>query len=115
NVVGPALHEGRQPIVKHQRSTGGAAFYRIYDTRDGRQLVLAGQEPKFIHALLAALGRLDLEPLCLRGAGPHQQPVVDFLRETFRQRDLAEWLSFLAGLDIWFAPVNPLPDALYHP
>ncbi len=55
NVVAPALLEGRQPIVKHQRSTGGSAFYRIYDTCDGRQLVLAGQEPKFVHALLAAL------------------------------------------------------------
>ena len=55
NVVGPALLEGRQPIVKHQRATGGSAFYRIFDTGDGRQLVLAGQEPKFIHTLGAAL------------------------------------------------------------
>ena len=115
NVVGPALIEGRQPIVKHQRATGGAAFYRIYDTRDGRQLVLAGQEPKFIHALLEALGRLDLEPLCLRGPGPHQQPVIDFLRETFLQRSLSEWMTFLARLDVCFAPVNTLPEAFDDP
>jgi crotonobetainyl-CoA:carnitine CoA-transferase CaiB-like acyl-CoA transferase len=115
NVVGPALLEGRQPIVKHQRSTGGAAFYRIYGTRDGRQLVLAGQEPKFIHTLLTALDRLDLEPLCRRGAGPHQQPVIDFLRETFRQRTLAEWITFLSSLDVCFAPVNTLPEALDDP
>ena len=115
NVVGPALTEGRQPIVKHQRATGGAAFYRIYDTRDGRQLVLAGQEAKFIHALLEALGRLDLEPLCLRGPGPHQQPVIDFLRETFLQRSLSEWMTFLARLDVCFAPVNTLPEALDDP
>ena len=115
NVVGPALIEGRQPIVKHQRSTGGAAFYRIYDTRDGRQLVLAAQEPKFVHALLEALGRLDLEPLCLRGPGPHQQPVIDVLRETFLQRSLAEWMSFLARLDVGFAPVNTLPEAFDDP
>jgi crotonobetainyl-CoA:carnitine CoA-transferase CaiB-like acyl-CoA transferase len=115
NVVGPALAEGRQPVVKHQRTTGGAAFYRIYDTRDGRQLVLAGQEPKFIRALLQALGRLDLEPLCLRGPGPHQQPVIDFLRETFRERSLAEWMTMLAGLDVCFGPVNTLPEALEDP
>ena len=88
NVLGPAIADGRHPVVKHQRTTGGSAFYRIYDTRDGRQLVLAGQEPKFVHALLNALGRPDLEPLCARGPGAHQQPVIDFLRETFRQRDL---------------------------
>jgi crotonobetainyl-CoA:carnitine CoA-transferase CaiB-like acyl-CoA transferase len=115
NVVGPALIEGRQPIVKHQRSTGGSAFYRIYDTRDGRQLVLAGQEPKFVRALLEALGRSDLEPLCLRGPGPHQQPVIDFLRETFLQRSLSEWMTFLALLDVCFAPVNTLPEALDDP
>jgi crotonobetainyl-CoA:carnitine CoA-transferase CaiB-like acyl-CoA transferase len=44
NVVGEAFTEGKQPDVKNQRTTGGAAFYRTYDTADGRQLVLAGQE-----------------------------------------------------------------------
>jgi crotonobetainyl-CoA:carnitine CoA-transferase CaiB-like acyl-CoA transferase len=115
NVVGPALVEGRQPIVKHQRATGGSAFYRIYDTHDGRQLVLAGQEPKFIHTLLEALGRLDLEPLCLRGPGPHQQPVIDFLNATFLQRSLSAWMTFLARRDIAFAPVHTLPEALDDP
>jgi len=114
NVAGLGM-EGHQPIVKQQRTTGGAAFYRIYDTGDGRQLVLAGQEPKFIHSLLAALGRLDLEPLCLRGPGPHQQPVIDFLRDTFLQRSLSEWMALLAGLDVCFAPVNTLPEALDDP
>jgi crotonobetainyl-CoA:carnitine CoA-transferase CaiB-like acyl-CoA transferase len=115
NVVGPALVERSQPVVKHQRATGGSAFYRIYDTCDARQLVLAGQEPKFIHALLDALGRLDLEPLCLRGPGPHQQPVIDFLRATFLQRSLSEWMTFLEPLDVAFAPVNSLPEALDDP
>jgi crotonobetainyl-CoA:carnitine CoA-transferase CaiB-like acyl-CoA transferase len=115
NVVDSALTEKDPPIVKHQRTTGGSAFYRIYDTRDGRQLVLGGQEPKFVRALLGALGRIDLEPLCLRGPGPHQQPVIDFLREAFLQRDLAEWMTVLARLDVCFAPVNTLPQALDDP
>jgi crotonobetainyl-CoA:carnitine CoA-transferase CaiB-like acyl-CoA transferase len=113
NVVDPALTE--QPIVKHRRTTGGSAFYRIYDTRDGRQLVLGAQEAKFVHTLLAALGRPDLEPLCARGPGPHQQPVIDFLRDTFRQRSLAEWMRYLSSLDVCFAPVNTLPEALDDP
>ena len=115
NVVGPAMAEGRQPVVKHQRSTGGSAFYRIYDTRDGRQLVLAGQEEKFVRTLLDALGRPDLAPLCARGPGAHQQPVIDFLRERFLERSLAEWMSFLSTLDVCFASVNTLPEALDDP
>lgn len=115
NVVGPTFAEGRQPIVKQQRTTGGSAFYRIYDTRDGRQLVLAGQEEKFVRALLGALGRPDLAALCARGPGPHQQPVAEFLQATFRQRDLSDWLDWLGGLDLCFAPVNTLPEAFADP
>ncbi|MDP1910731.1 MAG: CaiB/BaiF CoA-transferase family protein, partial [Hyphomicrobium sp.] len=49
NILGPTLAEGRQPVAAHERTTGGAAFYRPYETSDGRYLVLAGQEPKFIN------------------------------------------------------------------
>jgi crotonobetainyl-CoA:carnitine CoA-transferase CaiB-like acyl-CoA transferase len=115
NVIGPAMADGRQPVVKHQRTTGGSAFYRIYDTRDGRQLVLAGQESKFVQVLLRALGRSDLEVLCARGPGPHQRPVIEFLCETFLQRDLSDWIDFLSPLDVCFAPVNTLPEALGDP
>ena len=61
NIVGPVFAEKRDPDPKAQRTTGGAAFYRLYDTRDGRQLALAGQEPKFIERVLTALGRPDLD------------------------------------------------------
>ena len=81
NILGRVFAEHRQPIPAHERSSGGAAFYRPYQTMDGHYLVLAGQEPKFIHNLLEALGRPDLAGLCLRGPGPHQQPVMDFLAQ----------------------------------
>lgn len=115
NVSGPTLAEGRQPDPRHERTTGGSAFYRLYETQDGQRIALAGQEPKFIHALLGALGRPELAPLCLQGPGPHQQPVVDFLAETFRQAPRAHWLQRLAALDICFGPVNTLPEAFADP
>jgi crotonobetainyl-CoA:carnitine CoA-transferase CaiB-like acyl-CoA transferase len=112
NILGPTMAEGRQPVAKHERTTGGAAFYRLYETADGRHLALAGQEPKFIHALLAALGRPELAAACLAGPGPHQQPVMDFLAATFRQKPLAAWNAWLATIDVCFGPVNTLPEAL---
>jgi crotonobetainyl-CoA:carnitine CoA-transferase CaiB-like acyl-CoA transferase len=115
NVLGPTLAEGRQPNPKHERTTGGAAFYRMYETSDGRHLALAGQEPKFIRALLEALGRPDLVAPCLRGPGPHQQPVMDFLAATFRTRTLAQWDDYLATLDVCYGRVNTVPEALAHP
>ena len=115
NIMGPTFAEGRQPIPAHERTTGGAAFYRPYETQDSRFLVLAGQEPKFIHNLLGALGRPELVELCLRGPGPHQQPVVDFLAAEFRKKPLAEWHGYLATLDVCYGRVNTLPEAVAHP
>jgi crotonobetainyl-CoA:carnitine CoA-transferase CaiB-like acyl-CoA transferase len=115
NILGPAFAENRQPIPAHERTTGGAAFYRPYETRDGRHLVLAGQEPKFIHNLLGAFGRPELAELCLRGPGPHQQPVMDFLSGEFRKKTLAEWQDDLAKLDVCYGRVNTLPEAFDHP
>jgi crotonobetainyl-CoA:carnitine CoA-transferase CaiB-like acyl-CoA transferase len=114
NVVGPAFAENRQPEVKQQRSTGGSAFYRIYDTSDGRQLVLAGQEMKFVHNLLGALGRPELAPLC-EWPGPHQKPVMELLEATFLAKPLAHWMQWLASLDICYGPVNTLPEAIADP
>jgi crotonobetainyl-CoA:carnitine CoA-transferase CaiB-like acyl-CoA transferase len=114
NVVGSTFAEGKPPDVKQQRTTGGSAFYRIYDTSDGRQLVLAGQEMKFVKNLLGALGRPELAPLC-EWPGPHQKPVMEFLEATFKARPLKHWMDWLATLDVCYGPVNTLPEAIEDP
>lgn len=115
NVVGPVFAHGRDPVPKHERSMGGAAFYRIYATADGRHIVLGGQEAKFIRNLLAAFDRPDLAELCEAGPGPHQAPVIAFLSETFAQRSQAEWVEWFAGRDICFAPVKRISEAFEDP
>jgi len=111
NILGPTLAENRQPVPRHERTTGGSAFYRLYETADGRHLALGGQEMKFVRNLLAALGRPELARLCER-PGPHQRPVMDFLEKTFKEKSLKENLDFLSRLDVCYAPVNTLPEAL---
>lgn len=112
NVMGPIFAEDRAPVVKHERSWGGAAFYQLYQTRDDRYISLGGSEPKFAKNLLTALGREDLFPLCLEPPGPVQNPVKEFLRETFATRTLAEWEVFLADVDVCWAPVRTLHEAI---
>ncbi|HUQ73941.1 MAG TPA: CoA transferase [Burkholderiales bacterium] len=114
NILGPVLAENRQPVPSHERTTGGSAFYRIYETADGRHLVLGGQEMKFVRNLLGALGRLDLAPLCEK-PGPHQQPVMDLLSATFRAKTLAACEAMLSKLDVCYGRVNTLPEALRDP
>ena len=112
NVIGPAMAGEPQPNPKHQRTTGGSAFYQIYDTSDGRHLVLGAQELKFVRNLLGELERPEFVELCERGPGPHQEPLIGFLRQTFAAKSLAHWQAYFATLDVSFAPVNTLREAL---
>ena len=111
NILGPTLAQKRQPVARHERSLGGSAFYRLYETADGRHLALGGQEMKFVKNLLGALGRPELAPLC-ETPGAHQQPVMEFLERVFSGKTLKENLEFLSKLDVCYAPVNTLPEAL---
>ena len=112
NVMGPPFAEQRAPVVKDERSWGGAAFYGIYATACGRHLSLAGSEPKFVQGLLTALGRPDLVPLAVAPPGPSHEPVRQYLRQTFAGKSLAEWSAFLAPLDVAWAPVRTLREAV---
>jgi crotonobetainyl-CoA:carnitine CoA-transferase CaiB-like acyl-CoA transferase len=111
NAVGTVFADKRMPEPKHERTWGGAAFYNIYRTRDGRHVVLGAQELKFARTLLTEVGRLDLLPLCERGAGAHQQPVTEFFRSWFATRTRAEWIEWFHGKDVAFAPVKDLREA----
>lgn len=115
NVLGSAFAEDRDLVPKAERSMGGSALYRIYRTADDRHIVLGGQEIKFGRNLLEALGRPDFIELCERGPGFHQQPLVDFLTETFSGRTQAEWIEWFNGRDICFAPVKTLREAFADP
>jgi crotonobetainyl-CoA:carnitine CoA-transferase CaiB-like acyl-CoA transferase len=115
NGYGLPMTERHQPVAKHERIWGGNAMYRVYETRDGRFVALGGAELKFATNLLTALGRSDLIPLCQLPPGPCQDPVRDFLTETFLTKTQAEWVDWMTGKDIAFAPVKTLREGLDDP
>jgi crotonobetainyl-CoA:carnitine CoA-transferase CaiB-like acyl-CoA transferase len=115
NGYGLPMTERRQPVAKHERTWGGNAMYRVYQTKDGKFVALGGAETKFATNLLTALGRLDLVPLCKLPPGPGQEPARDFLTETFLTRTQAEWADWMTGRDIAFAPVKSLREGLDDP
>jgi crotonobetainyl-CoA:carnitine CoA-transferase CaiB-like acyl-CoA transferase len=115
HIAGDALGGGAPPHSATQRSLGGAAFYNVYATADGRHVVLGGREPKFAANLLNALGRPDLIPLATGPAGAEQAPLIAFLRETFRTRTRDAWVEWMASIDVAFSPVLDFAEAFAQP
>lgn len=114
HVAGDAIMGGEAPRSSSQRSLGGAAFYQVYATSDGRHVVLGGRELKFARTLLEALGRPDLLPLAEAEAGA-QGPLIAFLRETFATRSREQWVAWFTDRDVAFAPVLDFREALAAP
>ncbi len=93
---------------------GGAHFYGVYETADGKYVSIGSIEPQFYALLLEKLG-LAGEQL------PHQHDARhwDALRERFaaifRTRTRSEWCAIMEGSDICFAPVLGLDEVSGHP
>lgn len=115
NVTGPVFADKTDPPVKDMRSFGGAGMYHIYQTRDGKHVVLGGSEVKFASNLLEALKRPDLLEFAKLEPGPGQAPLRAFFKDVFASRVLAEWEDFLANVDCCWAPVRSLKDAFDDP
>ncbi|HAU21648.1 MAG TPA: CoA transferase [Erythrobacter sp.] len=105
-----AIAGGEPPRSDSQRSLGGAAFYQIYRTSDGKHVVLGAREMKFARNLLGALGREDLVPIAERPAG-EQGELIAFLRQTFVTRTRDEWVQWFEDKDVAFAPVLSFREA----
>jgi crotonobetainyl-CoA:carnitine CoA-transferase CaiB-like acyl-CoA transferase len=114
HIAGDALTGGDAPVSSRQRSLGGAAFYQVYQTQDGRHIVLGGREMKFAQNLLTALGRPDLIDHAARDAG-QQGELMDYLRSQFALKTRDQWVDWFADKDVAFAPVLDFKEALDQP
>ena len=92
---------------------GGAHYYDVYETRDGRHLAVAAIEPKFYAELLRRLG---LDPETLPQAPREDWPARKTkLAAVFRTRTRDEWMAAFEGSDACVAPVLDMDEAPHHP
>lgn len=84
---------------------GGLPCYRLYTTRDGRQLAVAALEPRFFAALCERLGRPELLAKAYAG-GVEADEVHRTLEALFASASLEAWEARLAGLDACVEPVR---------
>ncbi len=115
NNMGTVFSEKKPPVVKEERTWGGYAMYNIYETQDNKYVVLGASEMHFAIEVLNKMERPDLIPLCEPPPGPNQDPVKEFLTETFLTKTQAEWVVWFDGVEAAFAPVNNLREGADDP
>ena len=93
---------------------GGAPYYGVYETADGKYLAIGAIEPKFYAELLEKCGLADaaLPAQNDRDGWPELRAR---LAQTFKGRSRDEWCEIFAGSDACFAPVLDLDEAPDHP
>jgi alpha-methylacyl-CoA racemase len=92
---------------------GGAPFYDVYETADGRHLAIGALEPKFYDELVQRLGIADAVPD--RNDPATHDELRRIVAEAVAGRTQADWVGVFDGSDACVAPVIPLSEAFTHP
>lgn len=93
---------------------GGAPWYGVYETADGKYIAIGAIEARFYRRLIECLG-LDPESLPAQHDRTRWPELRNALATAFRQKTRDEWCAGLKGCDVCFAPVLSLSEAPAHP
>jgi alpha-methylacyl-CoA racemase len=92
---------------------GGAPYYDVYETADGKHMSVGALEPQFYELFVDLLGIRDRAP------DRYDLSTYDELRtviaDAFRARTQAAWVEVFEGTDACVAGIVPLSEAMDHP
>lgn len=114
SIFGSIARDAWLPERGSNMLAGGAHFYGVYETRDGRHVSIGAIEKRFYGALLEKIG---VDPECLppQHDSSHWAELKTRFEEIFRTKTLDEWDAILRGTDACYAPVLTLAEAGQHP
>jgi len=93
---------------------GGAPYYNVYETLDGKHVSIAAIETRFYDELLERIGAAPAVADAQR-APAHWEDLHQRFAALFRTRTRAQWCALLEGTDACFAPVLDLAESAAHP
>lgn len=110
-----AMHESGMTTdaVGENLFDGGAPFYNIYETQDGKYVSVAPIEGHFWSLFLEKVG-IDAASLPDQHDQLHWPAVRDRLAGVLRTKTREEWCEILEGTDACFAPVLTFSEARTH-
>jgi len=98
----------------HNLLDGGAPFYDVYETRDGKHVAVGSLEPKFYRELLRLTG-LEQEKLPGQNDASAWPAMKQRMAVIFRGKTRDEWCRIMEGSEVCFAPVLSMSEAPQHP
>ena len=93
---------------------GGAHFYRVYETKDGRHFAVGAIEPQFYKELLERAGITDAA-FAAQTDKSGWAGLSDKLAAIFKTKTRDEWAALLEGTDACAMAVQTLHEAPNHP
>ena len=92
---------------------GAAHFYGCYECKDGKFVSIGSIEPQF-YSLLREKMNID-EDIFDNQMDKNSWPVLrENLETRFKEKTREEWCKIMEGIDICFAPVLSMSDAINH-
>lgn len=92
---------------------GGAPFYDVYETADGKHLSVGAIEPQFYAEFVRLLELPDDAPGQF-DIGEYAE-LKKLIAERIASRTQAEWTEVFEGTDACVAPILPMTEAAQHP
>ena len=92
---------------------GGAPYYDIYETADGRHMSVGALEPQFYEQFVDLLGIRESAPD--RYDADRAEELRALIAARFRERTQEEWSEVFDATDACVAPILPMSEAVHHP
>jgi crotonobetainyl-CoA:carnitine CoA-transferase CaiB-like acyl-CoA transferase len=93
---------------------GGAPYYNVYETKDGKWMSIGSIEPWFYANLCKALGREDFLPHQF-AEGEKREEIKQAFRDIFKTKTREEWFDLLTQHDICVGKVYDLDETANDP
>ena len=94
---------------------GGAHYYSVYETKDGKYISVGSGEARFYALLLEKTG-LDKAPDLPKQMDQSQWPAMkQRMRKIFLTKTRDEWCALMEGSDVCFGPVLDFDESVKHP
>ena len=94
---------------------GGAHFYDVYETKDGRFVSIGSIEPQFYALLLEKTGLKDNPAFAVHMVKPEWPALSEKMAAVIKSKTRDEWTALMEGTDVCFAPVLSMAEAPTHP